>query len=121
VFRTEHAYPFDWWITPLHVVAALLMSGFDLGIERGSLEVVGDGRAVLNRRWGLLHHHDFARSPVTGLVTSAWAAGIDACRAKYAALARRFFDDVDRVRRAVFLVNRGGTHAGLPGTVVALP
>jgi hypothetical protein len=26
VFRTERAYPFDWWITPLHVVAALLLN-----------------------------------------------------------------------------------------------
>ena len=45
----RRAFPFDWWITPLHAAAAAIESRFELAIEPGNLEVTADRHSALNR------------------------------------------------------------------------
>ena len=62
-FGIERAYPFDWWFTPLDAVASVLASRFAVDIDRDNLQAVGGGRSILNRKYRILHHHDFPRLP----------------------------------------------------------
>jgi hypothetical protein len=109
-FGVERAYPFDWWFTPLDAVAPVLLSRFALEIDRSNLTLVGGGRSILNRKYRILHHHDFPRLPGSRLIDPDWTSTIDACRAKFASLGRRFFDDLASARRALFFLNRNGVH-----------
>jgi len=109
-FGVERAYPFDWWFTPLDAVAPVLASRFAVEISRDNLDLVGGRRSIINRKYRILHHHDFPRVEENRLIALDWTTAIDACRAKYAALGRRFFDDLAPARRALFLLNGNGVH-----------
>lgn len=109
-FGVERAYPFDWWFTPLDAVAPVLASRFAVEIDRDNLAVVGGRRSIINRKYRILHHHDFPRVPGNRLIAPDWISAIGACRAKYAALGRRFFDDLAPARRALFFLNGNGVH-----------
>jgi hypothetical protein len=109
-FGVERAYPFDWWFTPLDAIAPVLASRFAVGINRDSLQIVGGRRSILNRRYRILHHHDFPRLPGSRLIAPDWTNAIETCRAKYAALGRRFFDDLAGARRALFFLSGNGAH-----------
>jgi hypothetical protein len=109
-FGFERAYPFDWWGTPLNAVAPVLASRFAVGINRDNLQAVGGRRSILNLKYRILHHHDFPRVPGNRLIAPDWTNAIEACRAKYAALGRSFFDDLTHARRALFFLNGNGAH-----------
>jgi len=109
-FGVERAYPFDWWFTPLDAVAPVLASRFALGINGDNLRAVGGRRSILNRKYRILHHHDFPRVSPNRLIAPDWTDTIAACRAKYAALGRRFFDDLAQSRRALFFLHGNGAH-----------
>lgn len=110
VFGFERAYPFDWWITPLNAIAPILLSRFALDIESDNLEVVGGGRSIINRKYRLLHHHDFPRLPESELIDQSWPAAIGDCRSKFEALGKRFFEDVSGSQRIAFFINQSGGH-----------
>jgi Putative papain-like cysteine peptidase (DUF1796) len=61
-FEFDCAYPFDWWVTPAAALLDLIRHDFWGLFDGSTLQIVGDGRSVLNTRYGLLHHHDFARN-----------------------------------------------------------
>lgn len=109
-FGVERAYPFDWWFTPLDAVPPVLASRFAVGINRDNLQIVGGRRSILNRRYRILHHHDFPRLPGNRLIAPDWTNAIETCRAKYAALGCRFFDDLAGARRALFFLSGNGAH-----------
>jgi hypothetical protein len=109
-FGAERAYPFDWWFTPLDAVAPVLLSRFALEIDRANLQVVGAGRSILNRKYRILHHHDFPRLPGSRLIDPDWTNAIEGRRAKFAVLGRRFFHDLAGARRALFFLHRNGFH-----------
>ena len=88
----RRAFPFDWWITPLHAVVAAIESRFELAIEAGNLEITSDRHSVLNKAFDLLHHHDFRR--VCGCVSPLDPGEIAGLRAKVAHLGARFMSEV---------------------------
>lgn len=103
----EHAFPFDWWVTPLHSVARIVEAEFRLEIEPGNLVPTPDGRAILNRAFDVLHFHDFPRRG--GVVTVPDAAAMAKVRATCERRGERFMDEVARARCVGFFL------AGLMG------
>ncbi|MEP9353267.1 DUF1796 family putative cysteine peptidase [Xanthobacter sp. KR7-65] len=60
--RSETAYPFDWWITPLARVAPVLEAGAAAQFAAADLEKLADyggKRALYSRRAGTIHLHEF--------------------------------------------------------------
>ena len=88
----RRAFPFDWWITPLHAAAAAIESRFELAIEPGNLEVTADRHSALNKAFDLLHHHDFRR--VCGSVAPLDPGAVASLKAKIAHLGGRFMSEV---------------------------
>lgn len=107
-FGVEQAFPFDWWITPILAIKPLLQNGFDLGIDPDNLELTVDGKSVLNRRWQILHHHDFQRKD--GLIVEDWKNHIPSVRDKYAFLFQRMVEAFDHSRSATIFINGNGGH-----------
>jgi len=108
-FGTERAYPFDWWITPIQSVAAIVRDGFALEVNPNNLFHAGVMPSIVNRKYGLLHHHDFGRlSP--DAADESWKAMIPAVADKYRALGERFFYDVARAGTVLFIINGDGGH-----------
>jgi Putative papain-like cysteine peptidase (DUF1796) len=92
----SRAFPFDWWVTPLHAVVAVIESRFELAIEPGNLEITPDRHSVLNKAFELLHHHDFRR--VCGSVAPLDPSEVAGLRAKIAHLGGRFMSEVAAAR-----------------------
>ncbi len=109
-FETERAYPFDWWITPIQSVPAILRDRFQLEVAAHNLVHPGTPTSILNRKYGLLHHHDFGHLSAD-VGDESWKALIPAVADKYRALGERFFFDVARARDVLFVVNSDGHHA----------
>ena len=114
-FETERAYPFDWWFTPIQAVAAVLRDRFALEVEDHNLVHAGKPTSILNRKYGLLHHHDFGRLSAD-VTDESWRALIPAVADKYRALGERFFFDVTRANDVLFIVNGDGGHAAYTAT-----
>lgn len=58
-----HAYPFDWWITPLSAVSAVLEAGAAAAFAPGQIVKIADyggKRALYSRLGGTVHLHEFA-------------------------------------------------------------
>lgn len=108
-FQFERAYPFDWWITPVQSVADILRDRFRLEIDDKNLVHVTAPESVLNRKYGILHHHDFPRDGQDRIL-DGWAAHIPALAEKYHILGERFFADIERAERALLIVNGDGSH-----------
>jgi hypothetical protein len=108
-FETDRAYPADWWITPIESVANIIRSRFDVSITVDNLEMAFNGSSVLNRQYGIIHHHDFPRDS-SGKIAAEWQEKIPTVRQKYEYLAARFFDDVCGVDDMIFAINRDGGH-----------
>lgn len=108
VFGLEEAYPFDWWITPLPALAPLIENGFDFAIEDDNLALTNNGMSVLNRRWRILHHHDFPRRD--GRIRDDWRDVIPETARKYEALARRLDQRLGAATTATVFINGNGGH-----------
>jgi hypothetical protein len=109
-FAFERAYPFDWWFIPPRAVLNMLEYGRDFRIIREDLHVSSRAKhnTVFNRRWNLLHHHDFPRrwENLPGVVfeqdiTDEIIANLNS---KYAMLFDRFFADVEASTSPVFVI-----------------
>lgn len=109
-FQTERAYPFDWWITPIQSVAAILRDRFALEVAPHNLVHAGSPVSIMNRKYGLLHHHDFGHLSAD-VSDESWTAMIPYVADKYRALGERFFTDVGNARDVLFVVNSDGHHA----------
>ncbi|MFG1212330.1 DUF1796 family putative cysteine peptidase [Xanthobacter flavus] len=60
--RSERAYPFDWWVTPLGSVLKVLEAGAPAVFEAAQLMKVpdyGGERAFYSRLSGTVHRHEF--------------------------------------------------------------
>ncbi|UJX45409.1 hypothetical protein D7006_12295 [Xanthobacter sp. YC-JY1] len=60
--RSERAYPFDWWVTPLDSVLKVLEAGAPAVFEAAQLMKVpdyGGDRALYSRLFGTVHRHEF--------------------------------------------------------------
>ncbi|MFC5355621.1 DUF1796 family putative cysteine peptidase [Azospirillum himalayense] len=108
-FGIDKSYPFDWLITPIESVSSILRNRFEIDLTCENLEIVGDGKSVINKKYRILHHHDFIRSN-NGAISGSWQDEIESVRSKYIFLSSRFFDDISSTKRAIFVVNRDGGH-----------
>ena len=108
-FQTERAYPFDWWITPIQAVPAILRDRFALDVAAHNLVHGGELTSIMNRKYGLLHHHDFGHISAD-VADESWKALIPTVAEKYRALGERFFADVARAQDVLFVVNGDGNH-----------
>lgn len=113
-FGTDRAYPFDWWITPVKSMLALLRRDepFRVGLEDLVVTEPENGtRSVYNRRLNLLHHHDFDRNG--GEVLPITQPAVNQMNAKYTALFGRLWSDLDRAQRPLAVLN--GIYGGWGG------
>lgn len=110
----ETAYPFDWWITPVRSMLAMIRPEFRFEIVRQDLSIEQDGGTVLNRRLNLLHHHDFPRNRANGKrVEALEEVIINEINEKYRALFSRMHAKVGAASRPLFVLN--GLKANLDG------
>jgi hypothetical protein len=112
-FESDRAYPFDWWITPVKSMIALLDRDRPFQVAAEDLVVTapeGGTNSVYNRRLNLLHHHDFDRDG--SLVRPITEAAVAKLNAKYTALFARFWADLDRAARPLAVLN--GIFGGWP-------
>jgi hypothetical protein len=114
----ETAYPFDWWITPVRSMLAMIRSDFTFDLQSSDLSIENDGDTVLNRRLNLLHHHDFPRNRANQKrVETLDPTVICELNAKYRSLFTRLHDRVAAASRPLFVLNGlkrrldGGLHA----------
>lgn len=65
-FPQSPAYPFDWWVTPTVALQDLIETQFDEIFVPSNMQIVteGDSQAVMCRRYGLMHYHDFYEAKV---------------------------------------------------------
>jgi len=105
-FGVERAYPFDWWITPAASMLKMIQPGFRFHIERADLEIIPQPvfNTVLNKRLGMLMHHDFVRE------NDEWVREIpddriDLLNAKYSALFERLRTDLAAAQSVTAFVN----------------
>jgi hypothetical protein len=112
-FEFDRAYPFDWWITPVKSMLALLDRDHRFQVAAEDLvvtEPTAGTNTVYNRRLNLLHHHDFDRDG--GLVRPITEAAVAKLNAKYTALFARFWTDLDAAKRPLAVLN--GLYGGWP-------
>src|SRR4051794_12157646 len=118
IIGDETAYPFDWWITPVRSMLAMIGPDFTFDLQPSDLSIESDCETVLNRRLNLLHHHDFPRNRTNGKRVEALGPSvIDELTAKYRSLFTRLHDRVAAASRPLFVLNGlkrqldGGLHA----------
>lgn len=108
VYGLDEAHPFDWWITPLPALKPLIENGFAFDITDDNLERTDDGMSVINRRWKILHHHDFPRKD--GQIRDDWRDFTAEAADKYGVLARRLTRRLDEARTVTVFINGNGGH-----------
>jgi hypothetical protein len=112
-FGTDHAFPFDWWITPARSMLGMLNRSFVFEVTLDDLHVTvpknGAGQnTVYNRKLNILHHHDFDR--VGEIVDKITVSQIKHINEKYAYIFSRFWRQVDGAKHPVAVLN--GIHNG---------
>ena len=100
--------PFDFLVTPFNALRAVLEDDGD-GFGR-EFEPIWDGGSVKCLRYGVLYHHEFARSPAGKIQFSA--AQIANCREK---LLHKYATMLDVARRNRTLFVRLGASTDAPG------
>ena len=105
-YRSERAFPFDWWITPYNALIALLKSRFEGLLDPHNLVVTDDMRSVRCNRFNILHHHDFLRDK-DGKIVIDIEPQIQSLREKYKFLIDRFYQEC-QTGRTLFVRNRTG-------------
>jgi hypothetical protein len=114
-YGTGRAYPFDWWITPLDSVVRLLESRFEGLLDPREVSRSADAGTVVCRRFNIMHHHDFARSP-DGKVLPTLREQLPQVQEKFRHLTQRFLRECAS-GRTLFVRNRVVTdsHLRAPG------
>jgi len=107
-FGTDRAYPFDWWITPARSMLALLERGRAFHVDRDDLSIIptrsAGSNTVFNRRFRILHHHDFRRGP-DNLVREISDEDIEKVNQRYRIRFKRLFEDIDKAERPLAVMN----------------
>ncbi len=116
VFRTQAAYPLDWWVAHYNSLVMLLEQDFAGLFDPARLDIRQELQGVLCTRYGTLHPHDFARDGA-GLILPDLALQAPALRQKYAHLVQRM--DRNAAGRSVLCVREWLRHT--PEDVVDEP
>jgi len=106
-FSTDKAYPFDWWMTPLHSMIELLDAQFTGLFDKKNICVPPDLKTVIDKKYNIMHHHDFQRDEAGLIVSNKIEEQLSSLKQKYDFLAKRFKDDLDG-KRILFIRNRCG-------------
>ncbi len=109
-FGFATSYPFDWWISSVGGVAALLRDGdVDAFYRIEDLERSGSGGSVRNTRYDIHLHHEFPRDWKTPgqPVRDDWPTRIDEPRRRTAYLAERLFGLAATARTLLFVRRLG--------------
>ncbi|MFG1395267.1 DUF1796 family putative cysteine peptidase [Xanthobacter agilis] len=123
-FDLERTYFFDWLITPISSVLALLKSDFADVCLRENLKIVpaagsgGTAQTVIDVKYGFALHHEFTRTP-ENRISDAFEAEIENVQAKMRVLAGRVLEALDSRQRILF-VRRGGDFT-MPGEIQHTP
>jgi len=107
-FGIAHAFPFDWWVTPLPSLLRFLAEPSTAKMyDPDLLEPVMHGEdifAIRNSYYGIELHHEFTRDK-RGFVRPDWRAHIDQPRQRSEHLLGRFLS-LGESRRKVLFVRR---------------
>lgn len=106
-FNTDKAYPFDWWMTPFQSTIDILDTRFNGLFEAANIDIPADRGTVVDKRFNLMYHHDFARDEDNLIVPDKIEEQLVTLRHKYQYLAARFIDDLDG-KEVLFVRNRCG-------------
>jgi hypothetical protein len=106
-FKTGKAYPFDWWMTPFHALLDVLDARFSGLFEPSNLSVPADRGTVVDTRFNLMYHHDFARDEDGRIIVGDLEKQLTDLRKKYARRADRFVNELDG-KKVLFVRNRCG-------------
>lgn len=106
-FGTDRAYPFDWWMTPLNSMLELLGNRFDGLFESKNLQVPADRKTVVDKRYNLMYHHDFARDADGLVIVDSVDQQLAGLKKKYEFLSTRFINELDG-KKVLFVRNRCG-------------
>lgn len=65
-FPASKAFPFDWLVTPTVSLQDMFETGFSQLVQPNNMEIVTEaaGLAVMCRRYGIMHYHDFYEAKV---------------------------------------------------------
>lgn len=99
-FPDSKALPFDWWVTPTVALQSLIDTQFSELFEPQNMEIVSEaaGEAVMCRRYGLMHYHDFKEAKVgERYVPLAVRAQCASNLSKYSHLVKRLYSLTGRV------------------------
>jgi hypothetical protein len=106
-FKTGRAYPFDWWMTPFRALLDVLDARFSGLFEASNLSIPADRGTVVDTRFNLMYHHDFARDEDGRVIVGDVEKQLTELRKKYARRADRFINELDG-KRVLFVRNRCG-------------
>ena len=95
----RHGSPFDWLVSPLQAVVDVLA---DDGARLGREFIMRDGgKSTVCAEYGVLYHHEFARTS-DGYVRFS-AEAVERCRSKLAHKMARFIKVCERAEPTLFL------------------
>ena len=105
-FGIRHAFPFDWWVTPLPALVAFLDDpSLDRLYDPQHLKPVwkdGERFAIRNVHYDIELHHEFPRRP-DGFVGEDWLDHLDQPRARTAHVWNRFNALPATARKVLFV------------------
>jgi len=103
-FGIRHAFPFDWWVTPVRSMIAFLEDpSLDKLYDPARLEVSwwGERSVVRNTHYGMTLDHEFPRTP-DGTVQDDWLQRLEQPRTRTAHVLKRFLDLPATAGRVLF-------------------
>ncbi|MEX3789434.1 DUF1796 family putative cysteine peptidase [Paraburkholderia sp. BR14374] len=106
-FETRTAYPFDWWMTPFQALLDVLDARFSGLFEPSHLAIPADRGTVVDTRFNLMYHHDFARDEEGRVIVDDVEKQLPDLRKKYARRIDRFVNELDG-KKVLFVRNRCG-------------
>lgn len=104
-FKQEKAFVFDWLVTPWETVLDLIGEDFRGFVSEDNVELSSDGTTVRNRRFPVLHHHDFHRDG--NLIAEDWKKDIPSVVQKYEFLANRWNEELSKRAKVLFVRHEG--------------
>lgn len=115
-FGFDHAYPFDWWITPAKSMLKMIEQGFRFHVDKEDLHITPTNKhnTVYNYNFNLLQHHDFQRQwgQYPGVIFSVTDEDIEKINSKYNRLFARLIEDVKNASNPIAVLN--GSFSGWP-------
>lgn len=111
-FNHSSGFPFDWWITPLEGLLAILSRpDAEWLYQSNLLERIEDGLTVIHRPTGIQLHHEFPRE--NGNVVPNYLDFIEKPKARTAALFSKLLALNDNASENILFVREGDDDARL--------